>query len=195
MTAPPGFDMAVALSNVVSHTVFEPLFTGPLLAYTLKLIPQISEHLLPDIFNRIAPYIDRTKTIAILATLFGIGILRKTNDFLTDRTANNWVSDVYDWKKEIVVVTGGSSGLGEWVAKDLGRRGIKVAIIDIVEPKYELRMIIHLLPIPKLQLLTQTDTKPKHQHANSSNAISPPPPKSPTLPKPSAPPSVIQRSS
>lgn len=39
-----------------------------------------------------------------------------------------------------MVVTGGSSGFGELVTLDLGRRGVRVVVVDVVEPKYEIRM-------------------------------------------------------
>lgn len=138
MTAPPGFRVGVVLTNLAKQTAFEPIFTGPLLLYTLRLIPQIPDRLLPDIVKAIAPYIDRTKATTALAALFGLGVLRKLNNWLSDQVVNNWTSDRYDWSKEIVVVTGGSSGLGELVTKDLSLRGIRVVIIDIVKPKYTL---------------------------------------------------------
>lgn len=49
---------------------------------------------------------------------------------------NNWKNDVYDWKKEIVVVTGGSDGIGAKIVNLLAERGIKVVVLDIQPPKY-----------------------------------------------------------
>ena len=37
----------------------------------------------------------------------------------------------WDWKKEVAVVTGGCSGIGEVVVKGLMKKGVKVAVIDI----------------------------------------------------------------
>lgn len=140
MAVPPSVRIGAGLGTLIKNTAFEPLFTGPLLLYTLRLIPQIPDNLLPDILNRVTPYIDRSKATTILATLFGLGVLRKVNNWLSDQAANNFTSDKYDWSKELVVVTGGSSGLGELVTKDLSRRGIRVVVIDIMKPKYELGM-------------------------------------------------------
>ncbi|EQL01259.1 hypothetical protein G6O67_007083 [Ophiocordyceps sinensis] len=44
-------------------------------------------------------------------------------------------TDVWDWTREIVVVTGGSSGIGELIVRRLAQRGIKVVIIDINPPQ------------------------------------------------------------
>jgi all-trans-retinol dehydrogenase (NAD+) len=48
-----------------------------------------------------------------LSVLFGIGLLRKINDTLSRLVLNNFTMDkTWDWKKEVVVVTGGSAGMG-----------------------------------------------------------------------------------
>lgn len=44
-------------------------------------------------------------------------------------------TDVWDWTREIVVVTGGSSGIGELIVRRLAQRGIKVVIMDINPPQ------------------------------------------------------------
>lgn len=68
-------------------------------------------------------------SIALKISL-ALGLVRKMSNFLSDRVLNNWESDIYDWKKEIAVVKGGSSGFGELVTLDLGRRGVKVVVVD-----------------------------------------------------------------
>lgn len=138
MSTPPGFDTYVAIQNLASNTIFQPLLSGPLLAYALRLTPQIPSNLFPKLFDSVAPYIDRTKATSILAALFGLGLLGTASKVLTERKINNFVADKYEWTKEIVVITGGSSGIGELVCKDLQRRGIKLVIIDVNAPKYTL---------------------------------------------------------
>ena len=44
---------------------------------------------------------------------------------------------VLDWDDEVVVITGGSSGLGKILAETYGMRGASVAILDVREPENE----------------------------------------------------------
>jgi all-trans-retinol dehydrogenase (NAD+) len=120
-------DFVLSIAGRLGNAVFEPLITAPLFLTSLYIqrlaLPQT------PIYGKATP---------VLGILFGLGLIRKINSFLSDRTLNNWNSDAYDWTKEVVVVTGGSSGIGELVTQDLCRRGISVAIIDIAKPKYEI---------------------------------------------------------
>ncbi|KIW10140.1 hypothetical protein PV08_11101 [Exophiala spinifera] len=59
----------------------------------------------------------------------------KLNKYLSRLSLNNFVTDrSWDWQKEIVVCTGGSSGIGKHVVDELARRGIQVVILDINPP-------------------------------------------------------------
>ncbi|KAL5364863.1 hypothetical protein BJX96DRAFT_168630 [Aspergillus floccosus] len=75
------------------------------------------------------------QTVKVLASL---AVLRRVNAAMNRRALNNGVSDRYDWNREVVVLTGGSNGIGRQVAALLGSRGIKVAILDIQAPQDEL---------------------------------------------------------
>jgi hypothetical protein len=51
-----------------------------------------------------------------------------------------------NWPEEIVVVTGGSGGIGEELVKKLERLGATVAIMDVVPPTFKLgecRLMLH----------------------------------------------------
>lgn len=67
--------------------------------------------------------------------MFG-GLFFKIKRFLDEGVANNWKSDTYNWNKEIVVVTGGSDGIGAKMVQMLASKGIKTVVLDIQEPKY-----------------------------------------------------------
>lgn len=41
----------------------------------------------------------------------------------------------FDWTEEVVVITGGSSGLGLLIAETYGMRGVSVAVLDVREPE------------------------------------------------------------
>jgi NAD(P)-dependent dehydrogenase (short-subunit alcohol dehydrogenase family) len=60
------------------------------------------------------------------------------NDWLSTKSANNWITDKsWDWKKEVVVVTGGSGGIGAGVAQRLAAMGARVVVLDIIPLTYK----------------------------------------------------------
>lgn len=64
-------------------------------------------------------------------------VLLWLNNWLSAKSRNNWITDsLWDWKKELVVVTGGSSGIGAGVAQRLAAMGARVAVVDIVPLTY-----------------------------------------------------------
>ena len=68
-----------------------------------------------------------------------LGVVRSINNFLTQQTANNWVSsDPWDSSRELILLTGGCSGIGKQVMEDLARTGVRVIILDINEPNFKL---------------------------------------------------------
>ncbi|RAK77267.1 NAD(P)-binding protein [Aspergillus fijiensis CBS 313.89] len=61
------------------------------------------------------------------------------NTYLSRQSRNNWTIDHMwngDWTKEIVVVTGGSGGLGAGVAQRLAAMGARVVVVDIIPLTY-----------------------------------------------------------
>jgi 3-oxoacyl-ACP reductase-like protein len=72
-----------------------------------------------------------------IRSLSMLSVMRSISGFLDKGVMNNWTNDVYDWKKEIVIVTGGSDGIGALVVQMLAQKGIKVVILDIQKPKFE----------------------------------------------------------
>ncbi|KAI4172173.1 MAG: hypothetical protein LQ343_003733 [Gyalolechia ehrenbergii] len=66
-----------------------------------------------------------------------LGILRWMNNVISGATVNNWNSSKYDWKKEIVVITGGSDGIGKLVALLLQETGARVAVLDVQPLTFE----------------------------------------------------------
>lgn len=72
-----------------------------------------------------------------LKLLVYLGIARWLNGFLNRGSLDNWQSDEYDWKREIVVVTGGSDGIGKRVVMLLAEKGIKVVVLDVQQLTFE----------------------------------------------------------
>jgi NADPH:quinone reductase-like Zn-dependent oxidoreductase len=77
------------------------------------------------------------RALQVLKYAVALGVLKKTSDWLDDAVTNNWTNDMYDWNKEVVVVTGGSDGIGKVVVRLLAERGVKVAVLDVQDLTYE----------------------------------------------------------
>ncbi|EWY88029.1 hypothetical protein FOYG_09391 [Fusarium oxysporum NRRL 32931] len=68
-----------------------------------------------------------------------ISSIPRFNSWLTRRKVNNYLTDSgWDWAKEIVVVTGGSSGIGKEIVLKLAKKHIKVIVVDLNAPSYQL---------------------------------------------------------
>lgn len=72
-----------------------------------------------------------------LKTLLVLGLVEKVSAWLDNAVANNWTNDTYVWSQEVVVVTGGSDGIGKIVVQLLAEKGIKVAVLDVQDLTYE----------------------------------------------------------
>jgi len=75
------------------------------------------------------------KVQAGLAALVVLASLPRFNCWLSRRKANNFVTDKsWDWSKELVVVTGGCSGIGAKIVENLEARNIKIVVLDVSKP-------------------------------------------------------------
>ncbi|KAJ6125192.1 hypothetical protein N7471_012509 [Penicillium samsonianum] len=73
------------------------------------------------------------KTFLISACILCIWkLLRLINSHISARSLNNFQADKsWDWKKEIVLITGGSNGIGARIVRKLSDREVAVVIWDI----------------------------------------------------------------
>lgn len=65
-----------------------------------------------------------------------LGLFLRVNRYFSQRALNNGVSAKFDWDKEIIVVTGGSYGIGAATVQRLATRGSTLIVLDVKEPSY-----------------------------------------------------------
>jgi NADP-dependent 3-hydroxy acid dehydrogenase YdfG len=111
--------------------LLQPLVTGALLAAAIRRPESVQ-----PVLSRVLQSNLSIEALKVgLKWLVGLGTLHHASRYLDRKAYNNWTSDnLWDWTNELIVVTGGSSGMGEAMVRQFATRGIKVVIIDIQEP-------------------------------------------------------------
>lgn len=84
----------------------------------------------------------------VVCALFISGCLHHANIFLTKWARNNWTkSDDWNWNNEVVLITGGSSGIGASLVKKLATRKIKVVVVGVSQLPYPTGIYV---PLPRV---------------------------------------------
>lgn len=84
-----------------------------------------------------------------LWALFYFALARRASNWLSEKVRNNWTDDKYDWTKEIVLITGGSAGIGACIVRFLDELGITVVVLDVQPVTYT---VCRFSPSPSYQL-------------------------------------------
>jgi hypothetical protein len=124
----------MALVQKTLKLALSPSFTAPL-GLALAFGPAGIREPLLQVLSKILSEQNIERLIATLKWLAILGIVKNVNSRLNQWALNNWrwTSDTknWDWKREVAVVTGGCSGIGLEIVKQLMRKGVKVAVFDI----------------------------------------------------------------
>jgi len=119
------------------------IFTPPIVI--VVAIAMASLGLNDQLLSQVAQLAKLPAVKAVATALVALGLLPRLSSVLTRRKVNNYLADkTWNWKKEIVVVTGGSSGIGAELVTKLAKRGVKVIIVDMNEPRGKLGMSRHV---------------------------------------------------
>ncbi|KAF2811653.1 NAD(P)-binding protein [Mytilinidion resinicola] len=128
------------LLSLTTSTALNPYITGPLLLLLTKIPQSLRDELLRRLSSSSALHIQKAlpTTIKTLKWLVSLGLVTRVNRVLNQAALNGWRFRTskehkrWNWEKEVAVVTGGSSGIGEAVVKLLVARHVRVAIVDVL---------------------------------------------------------------
>ena len=126
---------ADTLGRLISTTILNPVLTLPLLLLLRYTSKGTAFALLHETLVRRLRY------------AFYVGAFRWVSSWLSDQAANNWTSDTYHWRdqsvgalgKEIVLVTGGSDGIGKQVVLLLAEHARTVIVLDVQPLNFDAR--------------------------------------------------------
>lgn len=111
------------LNPVVSVPVALSVSWEPILS---RIWSRLDQHASTSLFSG-AQYVSQIAAF--------IGVLIYLNDYLNKQSANNWTSpSKWDWNEEVVLITGGSGGIGAAIAQQLIARNARtqIVILDLV---------------------------------------------------------------
>ena len=134
--APPKQSPLSLLTAPIRLVTSDPRVTGPLLLAILYY-PEKLKSIVPA---RLFPYLTSTAFVRALRIFLGFAIIRKINSRLSQYQLNNGKGSAKFVKsQEVVLISGGSSGIGKLMAEGFAKIGVKVVTVDLNPPKEALR--------------------------------------------------------
>jgi hypothetical protein len=135
---------AVRLLTLPARLVIsDPKVTGALL-FVILYYPERLQSILPERVYQIAT---SPRFIHALKVFVGLGVVRMVNRKLSEYVVNNWKSSAKFIKsQEVVLITGGASGMGFLMAQEFSKMGTKVVVMDVSPPKIALRKLLSHFP-------------------------------------------------
>jgi all-trans-retinol dehydrogenase (NAD+) len=119
------------LCRPLTATLLQPILTGAALYASIRY-PAHTEKVVFGVFGGA---VSSSRLIKSLKYLLAFGTIYRLNRWSNRLAVNNFTSDSkWNWEKEIVVVTGGSSGIGALMVQQFAKRNITVIALDIRPP-------------------------------------------------------------
>ncbi|KAJ0163186.1 Baeyer-Villiger monooxygenase, partial [Colletotrichum tanaceti] len=118
---------------VLRGTVLNPGLTAPVAAAVTWILEPDTFGSPPRGGSHTSGFLSQLGLAAWVLTAAGLAL--RLHEQLNTWTANNWTRDgTWDWDKEIVLITGGSSGIGAAMAQQLVARNprTKIVVVDYV---------------------------------------------------------------
>jgi hypothetical protein len=153
------------MSHPFGVSLLRPNALLSLSAPLLLLLTAAPPHVQARILRLLPQKISKDRIVTSLTWALAPGLGAQINTWLSELARNNWVwrngglgrataFGADGWDKEVVVITGGANGIGELTVKSLASKGMKVAVLDIVEPTYKCEFCVALRAMspPKLHL-------------------------------------------
>lgn len=128
----------------LNKTAFSPLaiLAIPALTYLIdKRNSPVPSAYPPPTFSQVRGLLSTSSTNQYkwLARLFWFGLFKNLNRALNRYARNHgeWRADKPNWKKEIVVITGGAAGIGKSTVEILSHeKRARIAVLDMAPPSY-----------------------------------------------------------
>jgi short-subunit dehydrogenase len=109
------------------------------MAAYLDLLQEYTQTALSHVPEPAQAYLRNPLTQKALGVLLALGLIRSLNKSLSQWTLNNWTSSPrWNASRELILLTGGCSGIGKQVMEDFSKIGVRVIILDITEPNFTL---------------------------------------------------------
>ncbi|TVY15927.1 Dehydrogenase RED2 [Lachnellula arida] len=138
--APRKVSPLAALTAPIRLALFDARVTGPLLV-ALLYYPDKLRSVLPA---RLHQYVTSQSFIRILKACLALKVVGGVSSKVSDMALNNWTGKANFVKsQEIVLITGGASGIGELMAREFSAKGVKVVVLDLRPPKEPFPSGIH----------------------------------------------------
>lgn len=121
--------MAAPVQSQIQSVALQSAVFGLVLA----CLPRLSNCLPSNFLSQGESAISTTRKI--LGMVWVAVIAKHLNGIASHVALNSWKGNVWKDDQEIVIVTGGSNGIGAWIVRGFAERGAKVAILDLEDSK------------------------------------------------------------